>query len=124
MEQIKKMAGVDHKSDFDLEAMEGYTGAVDFNKRLSSEEKKVKEANHAGENELFSFLAYLFEKNNQLNLFLYKSDPRHNFAEVLPQDQRRSCRPSPPAAREPVSPGRGREGAEAVSEILGAHHLL
>ena len=46
MEQIKKMAVVDNKSEFDLEAMEGDTGAVDFNKGLSPEEKKVREVKH------------------------------------------------------------------------------
>ena len=46
MEEIKKMAVVDNKSDFDFEAMEGCTESVDFNKGLSPEEKRAKEVQH------------------------------------------------------------------------------
>ena len=37
------MAVVDNKSEFDFKAMEGGTGAVDFNKGLSPDEKRAKE---------------------------------------------------------------------------------
>ena len=46
MEQLKKMAAVDNKSDFDLKALGGDSGAVDFSKGLSPEEKKVREVKH------------------------------------------------------------------------------
>ena len=44
--KLKKMAVVDNKSDFDFEAMEGGTGAVDFSKGLSPEERRAKELQH------------------------------------------------------------------------------
>ena len=40
------MAVVDNKSEFDFEAMEDGTEAVDFNKGLSPEEKRAKEVQH------------------------------------------------------------------------------